>query len=210
MTVAAPVFEQTVFIVDDDPAICESLCDLLDAAGLRAQAFASAEEFFECWSPEMPGCLLLDVRLPGMSGMELQTHLAEAGRALPIIIMTGHGDMPMVRKALKAGAVEFLIKPFQDDELLSGVEQAFARDRAQREADRVQQSLEARAATLTGRERQVMELVTDGLTNREIAVRLGLSLVTIKLHRGQAMRKMRAGSLAELVRMSERLRRRQD
>lgn len=197
--------QETVFVVDDDPAIQAGLCDLLEAVGVRTQSFASAEEFLARWKPEMPGCLLLDVRLPGISGMELQTHLAAAGRSIPIIIMTAHGDMPMVRKALKSGAVEFLIKPFRDEELLQAVEQGFARDRAEREAVDLLSSVQARAATLTERERQVLGLVTAGLTNKEIAEKLFLSVVTVKLHRGQAMRKMQADSLAELVRLWEKI-----
>jgi FixJ family two-component response regulator len=153
----------------------------------------------------MRGCLVLDVRLPGMSGMELHSKLLESGVSLPVIIMTGHGDIPMVRKALKAGAVEFLIKPFQDEELLQAVEQAFALERAQRRADILVSSIQARAGTLTERERQVMGLVTAGFTNKEIAERLYLSVVTIKLHRGQVMRKMQAETLAELVKMSEKI-----
>lgn len=202
---AGTMLPQIVFIVDDDPAIREGLCNLLDAAGFRAQTFASAEEFFEYWSPELPGCLVLDVRLPGMSGMELQAHLAEAGRSIPIIIMTAHGDMPMVRKALKAGAVEFLIKPFQDDELIQAVNLAFARDNAARHAEGLVRTIQARATTLTDRERQVMDLVITGMTNKEIAEQLFLSIVTIKLYRGQVMRKMQAESLADLVRMGDRL-----
>jgi FixJ family two-component response regulator len=197
---------QTVFIVDDDPVIRESLCHLLDIAGLRVQTFVSAEEFLGAWSPETPGCLLLDVRLPGMSGMELQTYITEAGRAIPIIIMTAHGDMPMVRKALKAGAIEFLIKPFPEHELLAAVDEAFALDSAAREAESLRQSIEDRVATLTDRERQVMEFVIAGRTNKEIAQSLFLSVVTIKLYRGQVMRKMQAETLADLVRMCERFR----
>ena len=196
---------QTVFIVDDDAAICAGLCDLLESAGLKTAHYPSAEEFLESWDPGMPGCLVLDVRLPGMSGMELHTKLAESGASIPVIIMTAHGDMPMVRKALKAGAVEFLIKPFQDEELLQAVEQAFARDRAQRRADTLVNTIHARAGTLSEREREVMNLVTAGLTNKEIAERLYLSVVTVKLHRGQVMRKMQAESLADLVRMSEKI-----
>jgi FixJ family two-component response regulator len=153
----------------------------------------------------MAGCLVLDVRLPGISGMELQAKLMEAGVSLPVIMMTGHGDIPMVRKALKAGAVEFLIKPFPDEELLQSVQQAFALDRSQRQADQLVKSIQARAATLSQRERQVMNLVAAGLTNKEISEKLHLSVVTIKLHRGQVMRKMQAESLADLVRMSERI-----
>jgi FixJ family two-component response regulator len=195
---------QTVFIIDDDAAICAGLADLLESAGLKTEHFPSAEEFLESWEPGMPGCLVLDVRLPGMSGMELHAKLAESGASIPVIVMTAHGDMPMVRKALKAGAVEFLIKPFQDEELLQAVAQAFARDREQRRANSLMNSIQARAETLSDREREVMALVAAGLTNKEIAGKLYLSVVTIKLHRGQVMRKMQAESLADLVRMSEK------
>jgi FixJ family two-component response regulator len=196
---------QTVFIVDDDPAICAGLSDLLESTGLRTQHYSSAEEFLENWKPGAPGCLVLDVRLSGMSGMELHAKLAESDASIPVIVMTAHGDMPMVRKALKAGAVEFLIKPFQDEELLQAVEHAFARDREQRRATGLMNSIRARAETLTDREREVMKLVAAGLTNKEIAEKLYLSVVTIKLHRGQVMRKMHAKSLADLVRMSEKI-----
>lgn len=195
---------ERVFIVDDDEAICTALCDLLESAGLSTQTFGSAEQFLAAWRPQMAGCLLLDVRLPGMSGMELQGRMLEQGLALPLIIMTAHGDMPMVKKTLKAGAVEFLIKPFSDGELLAAVEEAFARDRERREVGDLVQRVQARFATLTEREREVMELVTSGLTNKEIAEKLFLSVVTIKLHRGQVMRKMGAASLADLVKMAER------
>ncbi len=145
------VVQQSVFIVDDDPAICDSLCNLIESAGMVSRPFASAEEFLEVSSPEMAGCLLLDVRLPGMSGMELQNRLVRSGLPIPIIIMTGHGDIPMVRNALKAGAVEFLTKPFQDGELLSAIEQAFALDRAQRTAKTLETSIIARWRTLSER-----------------------------------------------------------
>ena len=196
---------ETVFIVDDDAAICAGICDLLESADLRTRHFSSAEEFFENWNPSMSGCLVLDVRLPGISGMELHAKLMESRISLPVIIMTAHGDMPMVRKALKAGAVEFLIKPFQDEELLQAVGQAFSLERAQRRAESLLNSIQARAETLTERERQVMGLVTAGLTNKEIAEKLFLSVVTVKLHRGQVMRKMQAESLADLVKMWERI-----
>jgi FixJ family two-component response regulator len=196
---------ETVFIVDDDSAICAGICDLLESAGLNARHFSSAEQFLEEWNPGMAGCLVLDVRLPGLSGMELHANLVESHVSLPVIIMTGHGDMPMVRKALKAGAVEFLIKPFQDEELLQAVEQAFERDRAQRRGGELVNSIQSRVETLTVREREVMALVTAGFTNKEIAGQLYLSVVTIKLHRGQVMRKMQAGSLADLVKMSEKI-----
>ncbi len=195
-----------MYVVDDDAAIRAGLCDLLESAGVKTRAFSSAEDFLEAWELEMTGCLVLDVRLPGMTGMELQSRLVESGIGLPVIIMTGHGDMPMVKKALKAGAVEFLIKPFQDDELLQAVEQAFAIDLARRASDDLVGSLQARAGKLTERERQVMEMVTTGMTNKEIAEKLFLSLVTVKLYRGQVMRKMQADSLAELVKMSEKIR----
>ena len=199
--------DQTVFIVDDDPAICEGLSDLLESTGKHTQHFFSAEEFIERWDAKQPGCLVLDVRLPGITGMELQSKLGSSGVPIPIIIMTAHGDMPMVRKALKAGAVEFLIKPFTDQELLQAVEQAFARDRANRQAVRELSSIRARINTLTDREREVLTHVTAGLTNKEIAEKLFLSVVTIKLHRGQLMRKMGAESLADLVKMWERIHR---
>jgi len=195
----------TVFIVDDDYAIRESLSDLMDSAGVKTQVFASAEEFLDGWDPKMSGCLLLDVRLPGMSGMEMQSALFQSGIAIPIIIMTAHGDMPMVRKAMKAGAVEFLIKPFNDEELLQAVEQAFELDRAHRRADDQVRSIQDRTETLNERERQVMALVTAGLTNKEVADRLHLSVVTIKLYRGQMMRKMKAETLADLVKMYEKI-----
>ena len=195
----------TVFIVDDDSAIRDSLSDLMDSAGVRTQVFASAEEFLDGWDPKMSGCLLLDVRLPGMSGMEMQSALSQSGIAIPIIIMTAHGDVPMVRKAMKAGAVEFLIKPFNDEELLQAVEQAFELDRAHRRADDQVRSIQDRTETLNERERQVMALVTAGLTNKEVADKLHLSVVTIKLYRGQMMRKMRAETLADLVKMYEKI-----
>lgn len=195
---------QTVFIVEDDIAIGEALCDLLDSVGISARCFASAEEFTEVWNPQMPGCIVLDVRLPGMSGIELQARLVESGLKIPIILMTAHGDIPMVRKALKSGAVEFLTKPFQDEELLQAVEQAFVLDRERRTNSDIAESIRARVQSLSTRERQVIELVTTGLTNREIAEKLYLSVVTIKLYRRLAMEKMGAGSLADLVKMWER------
>jgi FixJ family two-component response regulator len=194
-------FKQTVFIVEDDQPVCEALCDLFDSVGIDARCFSSAEEFSAAWTPSMAGCLVLDVRLPGKSGMELQTQLGESGVQIPIILMTAHGDIPMVRKALKAGAVEFLTKPFQDEELLQTVEQAFLLDRETRTTSSLRDSIRARIQSLSERERQVIELVTTGITNREVAEKLHLSLVTIKLYRRLAMEKMHAESLADLVKM---------
>ncbi len=201
----APELRQTVFIVDDDPAICESLCDLIESAGLPTRQFNSAEEFLGECTPEMAGCLVLDVRLPGMSGMELQNKLVKSGMGLPIIIMTAHGDIPMVRNAMKAGAIEFLTKPFQDEELLTAIEQAFAFDRKQRTVRSRERSILERVKSLSERERQVLELVTAGLLNKQIADRLTLSLVTVKMYRRQVMDKMQADSLADLVKMWEKV-----
>jgi FixJ family two-component response regulator len=195
---------EKVYIVDDDPSLREGLCDLLDSAGLKTVCFASAEDFMKTWTADLAGCLLLDVRLPGMSGLELQSRMDELGVEIPIIIMTAHGDIPMVRRALKAGAVEFLTKPFNSDELLESVQQAFARDRESRRSESQTSLIRARLETLTERERQTLELVTSGLSNKEIGDKLHLSVVTVKLHRGQVMRKMQAASLADLVKMWER------
>lgn len=202
---AAPSNDQTVFLIDDDPAICESLCDLMDSAGLKTRQFASAEAFLQAYSPEMAGCLVLDVRLPGMTGMELQTRLIKSEIAIPIIIMTAHGDIPMVRNAMKAGAVEFLTKPFQDEELLRAIGQAFARDHAQRTSKSLENSILARWRTLSERERQVLEMVTAGKLNKQIADELNLSLITVKLYRRQVMDKMEAETFADLVKMWERM-----
>ncbi|UWZ82296.1 response regulator transcription factor [Occallatibacter riparius] len=196
---------QTVYLVEDDAAVREALCDLLESAGMRVERFASAEELLASLHADMPGCLVADVRLPGLSGMELQAKLAETGLTIPIIIMTAHGDIPMVRKALKAGAVEFLTKPFQDSELLQAIDQAFAVDRARRQAEGIMRSLAARYDSLSARERQVMELVTDGMMNKEIADEISLSIVTVKLYRKQVMEKMQADSLADLVKMRQKL-----
>ncbi len=197
--------KQTVFIVDDDPAICESLCNLIESAGLDSRQFASAEEFLKIATPELAGCLVLDVRLPGISGMELQNKLLKSELQIPLIIMTAHGDIPMVRNAMKAGAVEFLTKPFQDEELLAAIEQAFAVDRSRRGARNVERSIVERWKTLSERERQVLEMVTAGMLNKQIADRLSLSLITVKLYRRQVMEKMQAETFADLVKMWERM-----
>lgn len=205
-TIPEEPIRETVFIVDDDPSICEGLMNLLESVGITARPYSSAEAFTQAWNPESAGCLLLDARLPGISGVELQEQLQKAGISLPVIFMTAHGDVPMVRKVMKAGAVEFLIKPFQKEELLHAVEHAFTLDRARRKADDFMTTVRARLETLSARERQVMDLVTAGLTNKEIGDRLCLSIVTVKLHRGQVMRKMQVSSLADLVKISEKLR----
>lgn len=196
-----PETRQTVLIVEDDLATGEALCDLLDSAGVSAQRFASAEEFIEAWNPATAGCLILDARLPGMSGIELQARLVESGINVPIIVMTAHGDVPMARKALKTGAVDFLIKPFHDEEFLQAIERALAFDREIRKASRISESIRARIDSLSNRERQVVELVTSGLTNSEIADRLCLSVVTVKLYRRLAMKKMGVETLADLVKL---------
>ena len=194
-----------VFVVDDDPSMQRSLDTLLRSVGLDVRLFASAHEFMRADRPDAPGCLVLDVRLPGMSGLTFQQELAKSGVALPIIFITGHGDVPMTVRAMKAGAVEFLIKPFDDQALLDAIHAGIERDRERRRDAASLAALQARYHELTERERQVMKLVVAGRVNKQIAAELGLSLVTVKVHRGQVMRKMLAKSVAELVRMADRL-----
>jgi FixJ family two-component response regulator len=194
-----------VFVVDDDPSMRRSLETLLRSVGLDVQLFSSAQEFMQAERPDVPGCLVLDVRLPGMSGLAFQEELAKAGVALPVIFITGHGDVPMTVRAMKAGAAEFLTKPFDDQVLLDALHAAIERDRARRRDAASLAVLKARYDELTERERQVMKLVVAGRVNKQIAAELGLSLVTVKVHRGQVMRKMLAKSVAELVRMADRL-----
>jgi FixJ family two-component response regulator len=195
----------TVFIVDDDASIREGLENLLESVGIVTEHFESAEAFRERWDRNRAGCLLLDSRLPGASGMELQEELNASGIGIPVIFMTAHGDMPMVRKVLKAGAIEFLIKPFQKEELLQAVSQAFAFDRERRTEEAIRDSILARANLLSDREREVLAMVTAGLLNKQIAAKLNLSEVTVKLHRRHVMEKMQAESLADLVKLSERI-----
>jgi FixJ family two-component response regulator len=198
---------QTVFIVDDDTAICEGLCNLLESVGISAETFPSVEDFFQYWSGEKAGCLVLDVRLPGMTGVEFQEKLRQCSINIPIIFMTAHGDIPMVRKVMKAGAVEFLTKPFDIEELLNAIEQAFARDRDQRKVEAALSAIQTCVDTLTPRECEVMAMVTAGLLNKQIAAELKLSEITVKLHRRHVMDKMQVDSLAELVKRCERLQR---
>jgi len=194
-----------VFVVDDDESMRESLDSLLRSVGLKTEVFSSSNDFLQSPPPNKPACLILDVRLPGLSGLELQTELKERGIEIPIIFLTGHGDIPMSVRAMKAGAIEFLTKPFREQELLDAVGQAIARDRERRRKRSEIAELSRRYEKLTPREREVMALVVAGLLNKQIAFELGVSEVTVKLHRGQMMHKMESESVAELVRMSEKL-----
>ena len=194
-----------VFVVDDDASMRGALENLIGSVGLEVRAFASSQEFLQAERPDAPGCLVLDVRLPGRSGLSFQEDLAGAGISLPVIFITGHGDVPMSVRAMKAGAVEFLTKPFHDQEILDAIHAALERDRERRRDAGLVAGLKARYVALTEREREVMKLVAAGRANKQIAADLGISEVTVKVHRGQVMRKMRARSLADLVRMSDRL-----
>lgn len=197
--------ESIIYVVDDHESVRSAICNLLESVGLRSQSFDSTEGFLHAQRPEVSSCLVLDVKLPGMGGLELQEALNKAGIQIPIVFITAHGDIPMVRKAMKAGAVEFLTKPFQKKELLAAIQHALDRDRARRNEEAAISGLQSHFAALSLREREVMELVCAGLLNKQIAAQLGLSEVTVKLHRRHIMEKMQANSLADLVRMSDRL-----
>jgi FixJ family two-component response regulator len=198
-----PDAQAVVLVIDDDASIREALSNLFRSVGLATQVFGSASEFLRNAIPDVPSCLVLDVRLPGVGGLEFQADLAKASIHVPIIFITGHGDIPMSVKAMKAGAVEFLTKPFREQDMLDAVQLALERDRARREGEETASHMRTPFESLTSREREVMALVTAGLMNKQVAAEIGVTEITVKVHRGNVMRKMGAKSFAELVRMAD-------
>jgi FixJ family two-component response regulator len=205
VTKSAPLPGPVVFVVDDDGSMRTALSSLFRSVGLRVELFGSAPEFLQSKLADVPSCLVLDIRLPGPSGLDFQAELAKANIHIPIIFMTGHGDIPMTVRAMKAGAVDFLTKPFRDQDMLDAVSTAIERDRKRREDEKVLADLRALFESLTAREQEVLALVAAGLMNKQIAAEIGLAEITVKIHRGHVMRKMGARTLADLVRMAELL-----
>ncbi len=197
--------QAVVYVVDDEPSIRDSTKELAESVGLRVQTFATAQEFLGSQRPDAPGCLVLDVRLPGLSGLEVQRELGKTNNPLPIIFITGHGDIPMTVRAMKAGAIEFLTKPYRHQDLLDAIANAIERDRLNRQQRSELAELCRRYESLTPREREVMSFLVKGLLNKQVGAELGMTLPTVKFHRAHVMQKMKAGSIAELVRIAERL-----
>jgi FixJ family two-component response regulator len=199
----ASQLQPIVYVVDDDPSVRNALTNLFRSVGLRVEVFGSAAELLQSQRPDAAGCLVLDVRLPGLSGFDFQSELTKASIRIPIIFMTGHGDIPMTVRAMKAGAADFLTKPFRDQDMLDAVATAIERDTKRRKDEKIVSSLQVLFETLSPREREVLVLVADGLMNKQVAARIGLAEITVKIHRSQVMKKMGARSLADLVRMVE-------
>ena len=200
-----PSSAKIVFVVEDDASVCRALSNLFESVGLQVEVFGSASEMLQGKLPDAASCLVLDVRLPGLSGLDFQTELAKANIHIPIIFMTGHGDIPMSVRAMKGGAIDFLTKPFRDQDMLDAVVKAIEHDRERREADRIVTDVRTLFETLSTREREVMALVSSGLMNKQVAAELGLAEITVKIHRGHVMKKMGARSLADLLRQAELL-----